>query len=204
MMEPRPIEVVRDMSQLRALAISSYRSSQGGDEGAASQFDVLASTIDPVELLLNAPFVYPRFAVRCERLPIKGARQTTKSERLLVLTDSSISIFTEEPEHFHAVLAEEESATEEGSNKARAPHSTAPSAEQVTKLEMRIELGSLEMLELEMCEEPRVLLAGDGKSVTLQFADDTAALLFRMHMRSLLWDMGRVEWRAHTILQADS
>jgi hypothetical protein len=69
---------------------------------------------------------------------------------------------------------------------------------------MRIELGSLEMLELEMCEEPRVLLAGDGKSVTLQFADDTAALLFRMHMRSLLWDMGRVEWRAHTILQADS
>ena len=203
MMEPRPIEVVRDMSQLRALAISSYRSSQGGDEGAASQFDVLASTIDPVELLLNAPPVYPRFAVRCERLPIKGARQTTKSERLLVLTDSSISIFTEEPEHFHAVLAEEESATEEGSSKARA-HSTAPSAEKVMKLEMRIELESLEMLELEMCEEPRVLLSGDGKSVTLQFADDTAALLFRMHMRSLLWDMGRVEWRAHTILQADS
>ena len=28
--------------------------------------------------------------------------------------------------------------------------------------------------------------------------------VFRMHMRSLLWDMGRVEWRAHTILQADS
>ena len=35
-------------------------------------------------------------------------------------------------------------------------------------------------------------------------ADDTAALLFRMHMRSLLWDKGRVEWRAHTIAKADS
>jgi len=203
LMDPRPVDVVRDTHQLRALAMASINPD---DEGGGSPHNGALVTFDPLSLGLHSPLFDCRFAVRCERLPdnwssLSKAKKAklTDLERLLVLSKTSISIFIEQPDVFHVPLAEDAEVLG-GSEVARAGRSGS----EMVKFETQIDLGALDQLELEMSDEPKVRLKGqDDKGnpneMLLQFADDTAALLFRMHMRSVLWDKGRAEWKAHSL-----
>ena len=67
-------------------------------------------------------------------------------------------------------------------------------------LKESVSIDQLSTLELEMSAEPRARLAeSGGKELLLEFADDTAAMLFRHHMRRALWGRGQVGWTSTSL-----
>jgi len=234
LMDPRPVELVRDSHQLQALAFQSastarMRAADGGVHDRGSRLDKLSpttfrSSIDPIDALFDAPNYNCRFAVRCEQLHNgSGSHKSNGAskhghQRLLVLTDNALSIFVEEPELFNVPLegngdsleitdAGGDNVSDNSAGAGTASGHKGRNGADVVHLETVIDVNALEKLELEMSAEPKVHLLGadfDGHSndVLLQFADDTAALLFRMQVRSILWDKGHAEWRSHTLIQS--
>ena len=68
-----------------------------------------------------------------------------------------------------------------------------PNGRELLRLETTIDIESLSALDMVMSAEPQVILEG-GDKITLTFADDAAAALFRQRMREVLWGHGQTSW----------
>ena len=123
-----------------------------------------------------------------------GLPRGAPRERLLVVSNETISLYLERPELFGVSAWRDKTA---------GGATTGRDGAGALKMDVSIAIERLETLEVEMSAEPRAKLAeeGGGKSVTLQFADDTGAMLFRSRMREVLWGKGQTMWTGNTLVQ---
>jgi len=120
--------------------------------------------------------------LRCER-----EDKTTKEPgpRLLVITEKALLLFFEYPEYFGLVPWSDVAADD----------IEQPNGREHLRLEKAIEIEELATLDMIMSAEPQVVIAPDGgQKITLTFADDAAAALFRQRMREVLWGHGQTSW----------
>jgi len=163
---PRSLPVVLDSALPRVIRL--VQQEQAGAGGAADDADADASVV---------------LVLRCER-----EDKTTKDPgpRLLVITEKSLLLFFEYPEYFGLVP---------WSDLQSADDIEQPNGREHLRLEMSIDIEELATLDMIMSAEPQVVIAPDGgEKVTLTFADDAAAALFRQRMREVLWGHGQTSW----------
>jgi len=177
-----PLKIHSDRCQPRVLLQLHEQEKHAGGKFPLTRTDLAAPS--PANHLEDIDFV--KLAVRCERRG-KEAKKSNNNERLMVLTHDAIKVYTERPELFALPPAEELDAS-------MRDHARGDGMD-VMKKEFEIKLVDLSLLQLELSAEPRVKLRGaEEKTHNLQFADDTAALLFRSKMREALWNKGRARW----------
>jgi len=170
---PRSLPIVLDSTLPRV--ISLIQQDAGGDTSTGQYKDDDADS--SIVLVL-----------RCER-DDKGTKDP--GPRLLVVDQSSLSIYLEFPEYFGMQPWTDLHATDDIDQ---------PNGRDVIRHEMSIDIDNLESLDMVMSSEPQVVLAPfGGPQVTLTFADDAAAALFRQRMREVLWGHGQTTWNDATV-----
>ena len=105
--------------------------------------------------------------------------------RLLVVTDTHLVLFKEDPAYFALVpLKALPSAARKG----------AKDGEKFVEIDQDIELSALEKIRLVQSSDPQVELFVSGDSeestVTIEFACDTGSTLFRNALRQAIWGLG--------------
>ena len=174
---PRAPTVALDTYGPRAIQIHRAKAEQGGSrhskKGELSMENVLQ--------------FHCLVGLRCEKLSASGGKP---SVRLLLVTESHIELYEEKVELFGVpLMIDQETSSFSGRD----------GLESLT-LKESVSIDNLSTLELEMSAEPRARLAeAGGKELLLEFADDTAAMLFRHHMRRALWGRGQVGWTSASL-----
>lgn len=148
-----------------------------------------------LEREVDPPTSNLRLVMRCERLD--SVSRGAPRERLLVVNTDSVSLYLESPTLF---------GVSPWRDQVRADQ-TRRDGIAALKKDASIPFHALGTIELEMSPEPRAKLAKVGASeakpasITLQFADDTGAMLFRSRMREVLWGKGQTTWAGNTLAQ---
>ncbi|KAL3892986.1 MAG: hypothetical protein SGPRY_014587, partial [Prymnesium sp.] len=116
-----------------------------------------------------------QLVIRCER---EDKSTKDPGPRLLVVDDRALSIYLEYPEYFGLPPWVDVTGSDSFDQ---------PNGLEMLRLDVAVELDDLDSLDLLMSAEPQVVLAPSaGHKVTLTFADDAAAALFRQRMREVL------------------
>ena len=174
---PRGLPVTLDAALPRVLHAIKKRGKPGGASG------ILADASD-----MDAPPDDVLLCLRCEREGVKGA----PSERLLVVTDHSVLLYIERPELFGLMPWNDLSSTDDldqldGTDFLRLDD------------DGEVVISDLDSLDLVMQSEPVARLSAVGSEpLSVAFADDTGAALFRQRMREVLNGKGHASWNDGT------
>ena len=126
--------------------------------------------------------------LRCER---EDKTAKDPGPRLLVIIEHaqhehSLNLYYEQPEYFGLTP---------WSDLQSADDIEQPNGRELLQQELSIDIAELSSLDMIMSAEPQVVIEPDsGGKVTLTFADDAAAGLFRQRMREVLWGHGQTSW----------
>ena len=178
--------VRNDMYSLRAIQLkrAQTRADQAFRSGRA------LVNRDAADLGDDLPGEEVHIAIRCLLVDAKG---NATQPRLLLLTSDALEVHKERPELFDVPPAKDvPTALFSGHD-----------GEDVLSLEMTLPLADLGTLDLQLSAQPRVRLEARDSSATLEFADDTGAMLFRHRIRSALWGRGAAKWTGISLAGAD-
>ena len=119
--------------------------------------------------------------IRCERFhSLKGGAGSR--ERLLVVTSERLALYREEAKYFAHLPWTDVEADKVGA---------VPDGSDMLTREELVDLDAISSAALESGVQPRVTIGRQGGSnITLQFADDTGAALFRHCMSDVLAALG--------------
>jgi len=169
-----PPPTILDSSATRGIQLQNAleRQAAGKKSRAVSSIDAY---LEPFDFTV---------AMKVEYIKQKEGKEInlrSATEVLLILTDKTLDLYTENPSLFaHAAAMDSSEDSIDGMD--------------MLKMKESIDLQDVNAIELEMSAEPRARLSLDGHKILLCFADDTGAMLWRHHMRRALWGTGQATW----------